>query len=184
VNVKWPLGPTALYSSIYFRREIITTGTVLAIDPSSGSKTSQPGFAVFREGKLEASGIIEIDHKIDINIRLQILYRKIRNLLPVQPDVFLIEQIGGKAHHVLLEAVGVSIAAAETPIVLRVHNRFWKAWAAQSPEYSKNDAADARMIGESVIQAAREFVNGNHAAFPAEALTSIRTAQATRSRRK
>lgn len=173
-KVKWPIGPASLYSSIYFRRELLLNGVVLAIDPSSGSKTSQPGFAIFVNGGLQTCGTIEIPHA-DIAIRLQTLYRKIRALLPVPPDVLLIEQIGGKAHHMLLEAVGVSIVAADTPITLRVHNRFWKAYAACSPDYTKGDELDARMIGESVIAAARIFADEDYRnVFPPDALTKLR----------
>jgi hypothetical protein len=181
-TIKWPAGPASLYASIYYRRNDLLDGVVLAIDPSSGSKTSQPGFAVYYKGAIQSSGTIEIPHA-DINIRLQTLYRKIRGLLPVSPDVLLIEQIGGKAHHMLLEAVGVSIVAADTPTTIRVHNKFWKAYAAAHPDYEKGDAADARMIGDSVLAAAREFANGNHAVFPGAALTSIRTTSAPRGRR-
>ena len=152
----WPKGLQPFYNKVKQHQEIIRTGIVLAIDPSSASAASMPGFAIFNNSELVLKGTIKINHKQIIYHRLTELYHKIQELIDAPPDVLVIETVNKQQGHIfLLWAVGVSIAAAKAPIVFEEHNCLWKAVAKATPGYTKSDANDAEMIGWALIKAAQ-----------------------------
>ena len=178
-SISWPAGPPSFYADVFFLRKTLLNGTVLTVDPSSGSVGSMPGFAVHKQGKLVKSGIIEISlgtagkpalpHR-----RFLELFAKLRAILPQSPDVLLVEQIGTKVHHLLLEAVGVTIVGANTPNVIRVHNQIWKAFTRAMPGYVKGDSADALAMAEVTMLAAKLLDEKQYDEFPEEALKLIK----------
>lgn len=155
--IEWPKGLQPTYAAIKKHKDIILGGTVLAIDPSSGSANSMPGFSIWTGAELVLSGTIKIDSKKVIYHRLTDLYFKIFELTEVRPDVLVIESVNKmQAHAFLLWAVGVSIAAAAAPVSIEIHNCLWKAVAKATPAYKKSDAADAEMMGRAVILLAKK----------------------------
>lgn len=114
-----------------------------------------PGFAVFKQGRLSLSGELDIPSSKPIHERLRILYDKAAALTPEPPDLLLIEEIKGTmAHEFLKWAVGVTMAAVRAPIYLGVPINCWKSVAQVTPGYSKGNAADAVIIGDTVIMLA------------------------------
>ena len=154
--ITWPKGPTneRFYRTIKKHAKVVLNGTVLAIDPSSGSDESMPGFAVFKQGELVMSGTIKLPH-IELHGRLYALYDKIQALLGSPPDLLVVEDIAGQIHKYLHYAVGVSIAAARSPLSLRIGLPVWKAVAKADPKYVKSDVNDAIKMGEAVVLLAR-----------------------------
>ena len=143
-------------------QQILRTGVVLAIDPSSASKASMPGFALFENSSLLLKGTVKIDPNKNVYVRMAELYVKIQELVACPPDVLVIENINKmQGHQFLLWAVGVSISAVRAPIVIELHNAVWKSLAKKTPGYIKSDANDAELIGRSTIMLAQEEHNKN-----------------------
>lgn len=141
-------------------RQLILNGTVLAVDPSSGSYTktngqSYPGYALFKAGKLVDSGIIEMDGKdTDIWERLRELYDCLHKEFP-KPDVLVVEQIrGGFAHQYLKWSVAVIATAVRAPVVIEMNVKIWKSYVDTS--YLKTDEQDAIWIGKALLRIASE----------------------------
>lgn len=143
-------------------RETILTGTVLAIDPSSGAynrgkrEQSHVGYALYRAGVLIDSGIVEMDGRAlpDIWDRL----RDLHDCLSTQfetPDVLVMEKIRGSfAHEYLKFSIPVIALAVRAPIVLEVNISTWKKYAGS--EHQKSDEADAIAIGAALIKIVQE----------------------------
>lgn len=131
------------------------TGTVLAIDPSSGSVGSQPGFALFREGRLVEAGTIRVTPGDDIHARLFELRRSLMEDFTT-PDVLVTENIppfmGGGFNRAILNlhySVGVilSVFLAKT---IRVTPITWQKNISKD-SYCKSDTHDSIMMGLKVI---------------------------------
>lgn len=138
-------------------RKVILTGTVLAIDPSSGAwsqrykEQSHPGWARFHAGVLVASGVVPMDgKKQNIFQRLRALYDA---LLAEKPDVLVVEQIRGTmAHQYLKWSVGVIIASVRASYTIEMPIATWRAYAGKG--HKKSDEADAVQIGLTLISIA------------------------------
>lgn len=144
-------------------------GTVICIDPSIGSSSSQPGWAIYMAGHLIRSGILKIDPTGDIPTRLQELRRLLRNLYQTRPpDVLVYEDIpaqrhaaggaGGNAvgHASLLKALGAILSVSGPRHFVGILPVSWKRLA--RPTYEKGDEADAIEIGWIVLQEARRIL--------------------------
>lgn len=128
----------------------VLTGTVLAIDPSSGSAGSMPGYAIMKSGVIVESGILMIDHREGISERLKQLMSALWELEgKCNPDLLLVEQIrGNRAHNYLRWACGCIVAAVSCPH-LEISTSTWRALVTN--EYVKGDEADARKFCEAVL---------------------------------
>lgn len=146
----------------------VLEGTVVAIDPSCISASSVPGYAVYREGKLESSGTIEgISSRQPLANRLMFIGKWIRENLP-DPDVLVIELIqnnvrGGRPNVSLLKAVGAIIANFECEHVIEILPVVWQKFLDQTHsndyetarhyrESMKTDEQDAIELGRAVIK--------------------------------
>jgi len=138
----------------------VLSGTLLVIDPSSGSKDSMPGFAIFKQGVLESHGEIEIPPSYPIQKRLQVLDHKIRCLLPDPATVFGMEDISGQhfSHKYLVWACGVSVAASQTPALILVPIQTWRSYARKDPDYVKSDASDAKYMGVTIVELSKKVL--------------------------
>jgi hypothetical protein len=158
--IDWPKGLLPLRAQIRKHQQILRTGVVLAIDPSSASKSSMPGFALFENSQLMLKGTVKIDPNKNVYVRMAELYVKIQELVACPPDVLVIENINKmQGHQYLIWAVGVSISAVRAPVVIELHNAVWKSLAKKTPGYIKSDANDAELIGRSTIMLAQEEYN-------------------------
>lgn len=141
-------------------------GVVCCFDPSIGSTSSQPGWAVSIAGELQASGTFEINPTGTIPARLHTLHGYVRKLYNEwDPDVCIYEQIpaqrtggGGNAwaHASLLKSLGVILSVPGPDHYVSIFPVSWKAMVRDT--YVKGDEADAREILYVVIQEARRIL--------------------------
>ncbi len=139
----------------------ILNGIVVTIDPSIGSTSSMPGYAVHIAGVLQESGVLKIDRSGSIPQRLQELTHRLRKLYSTwNPDVLVYEDIpsqrfgGGNAnaHASLLKAVGATLSVSGPECYVGITPSSWKKMA--RPEYVKSDENDALEISYIVLQEA------------------------------
>jgi hypothetical protein len=143
----------------------VLTGTVLVIDPSSGSSSSQPGYALFSGGNLTDSGTIVINHAKEVPRRLQDIAKALQKDFP-PVDVLIIEDIpvrsfgrNAHAHATLLKSVGAILSAAQYDKFIEISPSVWHAWLSKDPAiakgYAKGDEWDAKVMGFCVLDLAR-----------------------------
>jgi hypothetical protein len=145
-------------------RNVLLEGRVVAIDPSCGSNSSMPGYAIYNAGILIGSGVIQIPLARELHTKLQWLANYLRTDPKFQGiELLLIEAIpvtrhgrgaNQLSHSSLIKAVGAIISSINCPYIMYVPIQTWKAYANTVESYSKGDEADARMIGASIIQLA------------------------------
>jgi hypothetical protein len=137
----------------------LTMGVVVAIDPSVGSSSSMPGWAVYRVGVLVESGIISLPREKALVPRLRALARSMRDIYrKYLPDVLVYEEIpaqrhgmgNAEAHASLLKAVGVILSIEGPEAAVGIYPVSWKGMV--SDHYIKGDEEDAREIGRIVIE--------------------------------
>lgn len=136
-------------------------GYLLAIDPSSGSEKSQPGYAIYRGGQLVDYGLINIKWGDAVANRLYRLAKSLREEFQ-QPDLLVVEHLApfmgeGKSFFStrnvisLHQSVGVIMSIWDIP-VLAVSPRSWQSLAPDN--YQKSDQNDAIMLGWTVLHKA------------------------------
>ena len=131
---------------------------IIGIDPSCGSSSSLPGYAIWEGGEITDTGVIDMPLSAELHERLAYLAVALRDEFPL-PDVLVVEDIpprrygGGSAtgHASLLRATGAIYAAREWPEVVRLKPRTWRAH--RPADWVKGDAEDARAL----IYAARKL---------------------------
>lgn len=141
----------------------LTEGLVVAIDPSIGSSSSQPGWAVYRASEYLASGTFFLDPSKSKPERLRGLGSQLRALYnKYPPDVLVYEQIpaqrhGGNAvyHASLLYALGVVLSVPGPENYVGITPMSWKSQIRET--YEKSDENDAVEIGHIVIQLAYQI---------------------------
>jgi len=136
----------------------LTMGVVVAIDPSIGSSSSMPGWAVYRASILIESGVISLPREKALVPRLRALARSMRDIYrKYLPDVLVYEEIpaqrhgfgNAEAHASLLKAVGVILSVEGPETAVGIYPVSWKGMV--SDHYVKSDEEDAREIGRIVI---------------------------------
>lgn len=149
---------------------LILEGRILCIDPSVGSASSMPGYAIYENQKLIDKGTIDIDVKTTkkhVGFRLQELGKSLREEFKTV-DVLVIEDIppfraGGtyganKAHVSLLKSVGCIFGSAQFEHLVNIHPRTWQKW--RDENYAKTDDKDAEYIGIAAIGMAKIIRDG------------------------
>lgn len=156
---------TKLYPQMKKYHKLLLRGTILSIDPSIGSNSSMPGWAVYGQQELLDSGIIEINPSQSVPIRLQTVSRKVRQLVDMwKPDILVYEEIpsqrygGGNAnaHASLLKALGVVLSVPGPTAHLGLHPLTWKRLVRDG--YEKGDEEDAIEMGWIAIDIAKWFL--------------------------
>ncbi len=171
--------PTRLQVALFRKgvAELVSSGTMLSIDPASGV-SSLPGYAVFRAGERLESGTIAVGRASDeLGARLWELGRSLREELAppdgsAEWDVLVVEDIpdknwsqAGKGKHrigsaknqkVLHRAVGAVLASVKAKVILFVHPSTWHAHV--GPGYVKSDEGDALAMGEVAVVKARQLL--------------------------
>ena len=144
----------------------VLNGTMLAIDPSIGSDSSLPGYALFEQGELVESGVFEVQRGASKHIRLYEITRIIREDFPYVPDVLAVERIvarpfrGGSGMNAvslssLHKAIGAIMSAAPFTHLVEVATSSWVPY--KPDDYEKTDEFDAITIGLCVIGKAKLF---------------------------
>lgn len=152
------------YTQIQNNLNRLINGIVVCIDPSIGSSSSMPGYAVYIAGELQSSGILPIDPTGSVPMRLQKLAYHMRRLYAEwDPDTLVYEEIpaqrygGGNAnaHASLLKAVGVILSISGPSGYVGLLPLSWKRMIRDT--YVKGDREDAEEIGYIAIQQAKRI---------------------------
>ena len=147
---------------------LINTGKLLVVDPSSSSRGSQPGYALFEAGVLKDMGVLEIPPSMALNRKLHRLVTSLRADFP-QVDILVLElispffgrkgkdgafQMGGfnKPNVSLQRACGATMGGVEAEVCLEVAPVTWHKYMPEG--YTKNDAGDALLMGLTVYRIA------------------------------
>lgn len=153
-----------LEQSVILYSEALLRGTVLAIDPSSGSTNSRPGYALFKAGKFIDGGILTLKVHSKLNSRLFDLGKTLREEFET-PDVLVTENIapigvntGIRASSLtsLQKSIGVVISSFECPLV-EVAPISWRKYIPAT--YVKRDDNDALMMAYTAIRTAQVLAN-------------------------
>jgi hypothetical protein len=173
--------------------EKVLHGRMLVVDPSSGSTTSMPGYAEFLNGVLVDSGTIQIPYSKAVHKRLRYLRDCLdRDFANERYDVLVLESLSimqstrRRAMSLLLESVGVFLACIESDEVAYVAPASWHAYVRRKygDSYVKSDEADARVMGELVIEEAKAIVEGGNNGSDGKARAATGKPAGTRSKRK
>lgn len=160
--------------------DLILSGDVLAIDPSIISSSSNPGWALYKEGELHSSGTITgIDPRRSVEDRLQFLGKYCREEFD-EPDVLVIEHINpgrgpqGRAMIPTIRSTGAIIGSFECEHVISIVPLSWQSMVLKyinlegHTEYEKykhyketikSDEEDAKWIGRTIIELAKEVLD-------------------------
>jgi hypothetical protein len=139
---------------VHENKDTILSGTLLAIDPSCSSSSSDPAFAFFKAGELIESGIIPVDKKADIHTRLREQFAYIENRWGEGVDIVAPEKLR-KGHTHLRWAAIIPVLACFTSTVIEVHPMSWHPLT--DKDYVKGDEADAIAIGMCLIKMAKRI---------------------------
>lgn len=156
---------TVIWGTASKYREVISKGTMLCVDPSIGSHSSMPGYAVYVEGQLMDSGIIRLPTSGDHIRRLYELNRSLREDFSEQVyDILVIEEIpmvryekfgrSLQAQIPLHRAVGCVLGALPIGVCLEIPPQTWRMYL-DVAQYDKNDESDAVMLGYAALQLAK-----------------------------
>jgi len=163
---------TKLFKEIKDERVCLITGVVLAVDPSCGSISSMPGWAVYSSGQLQDSGTISLPVGETLQLRLQTLAAGLEKIVKVyNPDVLVYEDVPAVRFHSsgrtssgsqasLLKAVGVVLAVPIVSAAIGLRPSVWKRLVSAS--YTKSDENDAVEMGSIAIKIAQEIQNDIH----------------------
>jgi hypothetical protein len=143
-------------------RTAISRGRFVSVDPSCGSSSSQPGYAIYDKGVLVTRGLLEVGVRGDLHTRLHKLATLLRMLRDAyEADTLVYEDVpprhygrgGGNAnaHASLLKSVG-TVLSLGWENVFGIRPTDWK-WHARD-SYVKGDAEDAEEIGYVAIELA------------------------------
>lgn len=163
-------------------RDIILSGRIVCIDPSSASKSSKPGYAIFEAGVLVEAGILDIADKYDLRVRLRLVHEELQQFIegtnlviieaiPLRPIRTKLDAaasgktwMNAKAFSSLTQALGVTKAAFPKEIPqLDLPATLWnrvareQGWGmSDTGEVIKTDTTDAVRIGMTAIHLVSE----------------------------
>jgi hypothetical protein len=152
------------YKDIEDNLQGILDGVVVSIDPSIGSSSSMPGWAVYMDGEYLKSGTFDIPVHKSIPDRLRILANHLRKLYnEYPPDVLVYEDIPAQrygmgnavAHASLLKALGAILSVPGPDGYVGIMPVSWKKGVRDT--YQKGDESDAVEIGYVVIEFAAQI---------------------------
>lgn len=142
----------------------LLTGKVLAIDPSSGSVESSPGYALYTAGVLTEAGTLDIGTGGHAHKRFYELRKTLMEEFEC-PDVLVIENIAPMMSHKFMgagvlnlhRAVGVVLSCFPVPVVW-ISPVHWQK-NVNRETYPKSDVNDAILLGFTAIKQAA-FLQG------------------------
>ena len=150
-----------LYQEVSRHLDDLTVGIVLVVDPSIGSSSSSPGWAIYDKGKLVRASTIDTGGShLPLWQRARTLGEAVREICEeYRPDILVYEDIPAtsgfnpNAQASLLKAVGIILACTDTESVIGIHPASWKNYV--NKEYRKGDKEDAIEIGRIATELAR-----------------------------
>lgn len=131
------------------------TGSMLVIDPSSGSgsqsRPSNCGYALFYEGQCVDSGIIKMDHDTQSWYRLRHLVKALERDFDAV-NLLVVERLTGpQIHSVLHQAVGAIFGGLDFDQAYEIAIPTWQAIAKRLGGWIKTDESDAKYMGYAMI---------------------------------
>lgn len=162
---------TKLYGSLARTSRVVLEGRGLVLDPSCGSMSSQPGYAIYSKGVLEDKGTIQIPLGRTLQERLHYLATCLRNEFPEKFDYVVIEEVpvlrfnkfgrSLKGQVSLHYAVGVMMSAFPVDLFLQITPATWRSFASDEHIEKKalghsTDEDDAQCMGYAVIEIAKK----------------------------
>lgn len=152
--------------------EQLLKGTFISLDPSCGSQSSMPAYAIYTRGRLVGSGIIQLNLNKELPYRLKELSYKISKILDQYPqiDSAVVENIpvipgkfSQKGLSSLLKSVGTIMGSflhkGEDFLIIEIMPRSWRQFA--PADYVKSDVGDAIMIGHATIKLCEKLYEPN-----------------------
>lgn len=139
-------------------------GVVMGVDPSIGSHSSMPGWAVYRAGELVASGTFDMDPDAPLQTRLQRLTYLLRHLIAdYKPDVLVYEMVSdvpfkgfaARGLASLQKALGAILSVSGPDKYVGMLSGTWKKYV--RPGYVKGDEQDAIELAWVAIEQARQI---------------------------
>jgi len=178
MRVKKTKPPTLLEAGCLASMQDLLHGTVLAIDPSSGSANSQPGYAIFEGGRFVDCGVINLPRGSDLNVRLYQLGKTLRESFTT-PNVLVTEKISpiangsfnARSMASLQKAIGVTISSFNCPLV-EVSPISWRK-NIPLDGYVKRDDHDAVLMGFTAILVAHRMNGTIIEGLPPEIVSRI-----------
>jgi hypothetical protein len=176
---------TSLEKQLVGHVDKIKNGSVLAIDPSSGSYSSQPGYAIYKNGQLDDSGIVEIHSGDHISNRLHRLAKALKEEFD-EPALLITENIPpfmaekGTSPFAtrnvisLHQSVGVIMSVWDVPVIT-VSPRTWRSFIPDG--YMKDDEHDAIMIGWAAVQYAKRLEGETKEEIPEDVIIKLTTGE-------
>lgn len=144
-------------------KDLILNGHVLCIDPSSGSQSSLPGYAIYKQGKITESGLITLKVSNRINNKLYEINRTLREEFD-KPDLLILEYIPSIIYRgsnlnrnsvmSLHKSIGAIISSFDCQM-LEIPAVFWRKFTSEG--YVKSDENDAIMLGKSAVLTALKY---------------------------
>lgn len=162
---------TKTYQAIEKCYKEILTGTMLCIDPSTGSKSSRPGYAWYEKGHLKESGEITVDLGANRSKRLYEISRCVREDFP-KPDILVVEYIPPVSYKgtatrmntvslmALQKAIGAIMAAHPFEHLLEIPASAWRVY--KPDNYEKTDEFDAICLGICAVETALKIQEANN----------------------
>ena len=158
-----------LYQDVNKLIKPILTGKVLVIDPSIGSNSSSPGWAIYSYGELVDSGSWHVGGS---SVELWKRARKLGDYIKfacamysfdllIYEDIPATSSFNQNAVASLLKSVGVVLSCSRSEYVLGIHPASWRNYV--RPGYKKGDKEDAEEIGHIAISLARHIIGENRA---------------------
>lgn len=140
--------------------ERVLTTTVLSVDPSSSSRGSQPGYALFRGGVLQEAGVLDIPPGLPLNQKLGRLVQDLQSGF-TGVDILILEYISPffakqRSHMSLQRACGAIMGAVPADICLECPPQTWHLLAPEN--YVKTDMNDAILMGTATFVTASKLL--------------------------
>lgn len=180
-----PARTTDIYKAMKPLIYLIRTGKFISVDPSIGSSSSMPAYAIYDRGELIHSAKLKINPSLSIYEKAQEIHRQVSSVYTrYRVDLLIYEEIpdqaytvaskgginhkGGwsgvnvSAHATLLKSLGVILGVPGPTYALGLRPVVWKRRARDT--YRKGDIADAVELGWVALEMARdieELENGN-----------------------
>jgi hypothetical protein len=142
----------------------VLEGTMIAFDPSTGSAGSMPGYAIFKAGDLQESGIISVNPSARRNKKLFSITDSLLKEFP-KPDVIIIENIppvtfnransmGGWSLVSIQRAIGAIVSCFDCDYV-EMSPIAWQKYKFDG--YIKSDEHDSICIGIAAIEISKSI---------------------------
>lgn len=150
-------GVSKLQTACDLHADVLANGRILAIDPSSGSAGSMPGFAYVVGGSLVEAGTFDIELR-EVSARLWAFAEALRRDFSDKVDLLIIEEIppfmqsAGSSFRSrsvvnLHMSVGAALGVLGFKPVIYVPPSAWHADVKRLPfDYKKSDDTDACML--------------------------------------